>query len=251
MIILVMIVFALATFLSWFMIKNSMLSKVLGSIFIILLAATVAITTLNFTQHFGMKTETKTTVKQVYSASPASPANTLITKRIGTKANNYVLIYRNDDDAKKATTHGIPDTSDISKAVKIKHIYRIADVKKATVKTTTTRWIWKNDFWRILFGVGGQGNELKKQTSVVTVPKKTWVVMTANQAKALAAAQKKTTPEATAAGQAQLKTAIEAKVGAFMKTNPTADEDQVKAYTTEITSEMTASMMKQTLANLK
>lgn len=61
--------------------------------------------------------------------------------------------------------------------------YKIAAVKTASVTTTTTRRVFKNDFWKLIFGVGGEQNELVKQHSVVTVPKDTWLVLTQDQVK--------------------------------------------------------------------
>ena len=240
MIILVMAVFAIGMFYSWLVLKNRAMRAVFGPIFTVLLIGAVWMTTSVFANNTGLTAKTTTTTKRVYSA-------------LGSKADNYVLVYNDTADAKKPTVHGKPSSkvADIPTGVKKEMTYKVADVKKATVRVESTRWEWKNAFWRVMFGIGGQGGKLKKQVTTVTVPKNTWVVMTADQSKKLQAAQKSAAPEAQAAQQAQMKSAIEAKVAAYMQANPKATPDQVKAYTTEQTAEMTATAMKQMLSQLK
>ena len=254
MIILVMAVFAIGMFYSWLVLKNRTMRAIFGPIFTVLLIGAVWRTTSVCANNTGLTAKTTTTTKGVYSAlGSKSPAGVLVQSRLGSKADNYVLVYNDTADAKKPTVHGKPSTkvADIPNGVKKEMTYKVADVKKATVKVETTRWEWKNAFWRVMFGIGGQGGKLKKQVTTVTVPKNTWVVMTADQSKKLQAAQKSAAPEAQAAQQAQMKSAIEAKVAAYMQANPKATPDQVKAYTTEQTAEMTATAMKQMLSQLK
>ena len=64
------------------------------------------------------------------------------------------------------------------------------DDTKATVTTKTTRRVWSSDFYKLLFSVGGEQNELVKQNSVVSVPKDTWLVLTSMEAQLKADPQK-------------------------------------------------------------
>lgn len=250
MIILIMIVFALATFATWAFVKHTSTRIVLGSVLMVLLALSVVGLTLNFSNHFGMKKVSTTTESKVYSASSASPAGMLITQRLGTKADNYVLVYSKTADAKKPTTFGVPDKKHISTAVNERTTYRLTDKTTATAKTVTTRWEWKNDFYRIMFGVGGQGGEIAKRVKTVYVPKTTWVVLTAEQAKQMQASQAaaQSNPTVAAAQQAQMKTAVEAKVAAYMQANPQASQSQIQAATKTATAEVAAQAIKQSLA---
>ena len=249
MIILVLAVVVVLTFATWAFIKKTPVRLTVGYFMFLVLAATVASVTLSFTNHLGMKKVTKVETHEIFSANPKSPAGMLITQRLGTKANNYVLVYSNSADAKKPSTHGVPDKSDIAEALKKSTTYRKADVEKATAKVTTTRWEWKNGFYRVMFGIGGQGGAIAKQRTMVTVPKDTWVVVTAAQAKELAAKQKNAgSPAAQAAQQAAMKQAVMAKVQAYMKAHPTATPAQIQTYTHTATAEIAAEAMEQMLA---
>jgi hypothetical protein len=100
-----------------------------------------------------------------------------------------------------------------------------------------------------MFGFGGEGHSLAKQTHVVTVPKDTWVVLTADQAKQVQAQQKTAAadPAAAAAQQAQLKTAVQTKVTAYVTANPSASQAQITAYTQKVTAQLMADAIKTTL----
>ncbi|MBC6498264.1 DUF4811 domain-containing protein [Weissella confusa] len=90
------------------------------------------------------------------------PIGVLVTKELGTKADNYVLVYADKKDA-KATPHFVPDTKHMVQAVKKSATYREANVSQATVTTTTTAvvailtylaWIRIEPLaWRVPLGV--------------------------------------------------------------------------------------------------
>ena len=247
MIIIVLAVFAVLTYISWFYIKSAPTRLIMGLISFALLGATVLLLTANIKSHYGMKNVTTTTEKTIYSAGGSkSPAGMLITQELGTKSGNYVMIYADSEDG-KAKPHFVPNKKNMAEAINKKATYKTADVDKATVKTVTTRREWKNDFFKWLLDFGGEGHSLVKQTSTVTVPKNTWVVLSAQQAKQVTAKQKAAGQDkaAAAAQQKQMRDAIQAKVAAYMKDNPKASANDVADYSHEATAEMTADAMKQ------
>ena len=249
MIIIVLAVFAVLTYISWFYIKSAPTRLVMGLISFALLGATVLLLTANIKSHYGMKNVTTTTEKTIYSAGGSkSPAGMLITQELGTKSGNYVMIYADSEDG-KAKPHFVPNKKNMAEAINKKATYKTADVDKATVKTVTTRREWKNDFFKWLLDFGGEGHSLVKQTSTVTVPKNTWVVLSAQQAKQVTAKQKAAGQDkaAAAAQQKQMRDAIQAKVAAYMKDNPKASANDVANYSHEATAEMTADAMKKML----
>ncbi|GAK30478.1 hypothetical protein WOSG25_030750 [Weissella oryzae SG25] len=239
MILIIMLILAILTFVSWAFIKKTNLRITLGTISMVLLFVTVGALNLNIAHHFGMEKVTTSKKSAVYSASPASPAGMLIAQRLGTKADNYVLVYSASATAKKPTTFGVPDKSHITTAVKERTTYRLADVDDASAKTVTVRWEWKNNFYKLLFEVGGQGGELVSRVKTVTVPKATWVVMTPQEAKTMQAqqAQAQSNPAAAAAQQSQMKMAVEAKVAAYMQAHPRAQQSEIQAATKTATAE--------------
>lgn len=249
MIIIVIAILAILTYVSWINIEKLSTRIVAGLISFVLLAAAVLLLTVNMNSHYGMKKVTTSTEKTIYSAGGSkSPAGMLITQRLGTKADNYVMIYADREDS-KAKAHFVPNKKKITEAIHKRATYRTADVKKATVKTVTTRWEWKNDFFKWLLEFGGEGHSLAKQTTTVTVPKKTWVVLSAQQAKQVTAKQKAASQNkaAATAQQKQMRDAVQAKVAAYIKANPKASANDIANYSKEATAEMTASAMKQML----
>ena len=219
MVIILLAVFAILTFISWIKIENVPARVTSGLISGGLLLATVLMLVANFNNHFGMEKVTKTETKTIYSAGGSKvPAGMMIAQALG---------------------------KHIVEAVKKTATYKLIDTDKATVTTKTTRWEWQNDFFKLMFGFGGEGHSLYKQQTVVKLPKDTWVVMTPAQSKAVQAKQKAAAANPAAqAQQEQLKAAASAKIAAFMQANPKASQDQVKAYTTKVTAELTAEAMK-------
>lgn len=249
MIIIVLAVLAALTYISWFYIKSAPTRIVTGLISFGLLTATVLLLTANVNSHYGMKNVTTTTEKTIYSAGGLkSPAGMLITQELGTKSDNYVMIFADHEDG-KAKPHFVPNKKKMVEAVHKTATYKTADVDKATVKTVTTRREWQNDFFKWLLDFGGEGHLLVKQTTTVTVPKNTWVVLSAQQAKQVTAKQKAASQNkaAAVAQQKQMRDAIQAKVAAYIKANPKASANDVANYSKEATAEMTASAMKQLL----
>lgn len=246
MVIILLAVFAILTFISWIKIENVPARVTSGLISGGLLLATVLMLVANFNNHFGMEKVTKTETKTIYSAGGSKvPAGMMIAQALGTKSNNYVMIYADKENA-KPTAHFVPNKKHIVEAVKKTATYKLIDADKATVTTKTTRLEWQNDFFKLMFGFGGEGHSLYKQQTVVKLPKDTWVVMTPAQSKAVQAKQKAAAanPAAAQAQQEQLKAAASAKIAAFMQANPKASQDEVKAYTTKVTAELTAEAMK-------
>lgn len=228
MIIYIIFGLAVVTILCWTMIKPRALRWICGIIASACLIGSAGVLTMTFTDsHLGMHKVTTTTTSKIYSATGnQSAANILIAKRLGTDSNRYVLVYRDSANAKKTTTHGVPDTDHIASAVKKKTTYKLTNGTTATATTKTTYWEWKNKtvkFWLNM----GQGHTLVSKKTVVKVPKKTWVVLSPSQVKQLqaklkaAAASGQTTSTATAAASGmskdQLAAAAAAQVKAMLK----------------------------------
>lgn len=184
MIIYIIFLLIIAVITSWTLISKPVLRTTLGLTFSVLLLLSTSILTLSFSDHYGMKQVTTTETKQIYSATKKSPAGILIYKQLGTKADRYVLIY-SDTNKGKAKVHFKPDTKNVISAVKKDATYQTAEVKQATLKTKTTKWQWKNNTAKTWLNIDNQDNELIRQRNIVTIPKKTWLAISANQAEKL------------------------------------------------------------------
>lgn len=203
MIILVITLFTLLTFFGFMYVKGRTARLFAGGISVVLLALTVLAFTLHFNQHWGMKEVTKTTSHEIYTAGEAkAPYGMMIKSEIGKNTGNYVLVYRNDQTSAKPDTNFVPDQKNIIEAVKKSASYKLVDTDTAKVVTTTTRYKFSSGFMKLLFGMGGEENSLVKESSVVEVPKDTWLVLTQDQVKTLT----EKAPEMQKEAEAQLKT---------------------------------------------
>ncbi|HCC00402.1 MAG TPA: DUF4811 domain-containing protein [Ruminococcaceae bacterium] len=242
MIIWCALILTVLTFLSWLVLPNKVLRILCGTITMVLLVISAVTISANIYGHWGMKkTTTTTAAKEIYSAGDSSsPANMLITQELGTKSDDYVLVYRDNKDAKEAKAHGTPDEKNITESVKKTVAYKTADVDTASVKTEKTYWKWKNDTFKFFFNLGDNNNELISQKTTVTVPKDTWAVLTADQAKELAKQQKANPVPAAQQQQQQqqMKEAVTAAVGAYMQQNPTATQADIQKFTQKETAKI-------------
>lgn len=225
MIILIIGLATLATFGSWMLLSSKALRYGLGLLSLLVLAGSVYLLTDHFVNHTGMTVENRVVTQKIYTAGDSKlPYGVLVYKDLGSKASSKVLVYRAGKEDKDAKAHFIPDTKHATEAVKKTATYQLADVKEAQVKTTTKRYVWKSKTAKLLYGFGGESGELVSQKSVVQVPKKTWLVLSQDQAKKLAGLAKQLQ------GQMAADSAKAQAMQALAKSNPEAyAEMQVSA----------------------
>jgi hypothetical protein len=74
---------------------------------------------------------------------------------------------------------------------------------KAYKVTKTTRWVYKNNTYKLLFGIADNNKSLKHRRTIYQVPS-TWIALTTTQAKSLSAKMTpKTDAEKAAAAEQQ------------------------------------------------
>lgn len=162
------------TFLSMFLIGNKAMRYIFGSIFSLATVLAIGLLSANMDNHFGMKKTTVTTTKKVYAITPdQSPVKAVAVKKIGT--DNYVLVYKNSENDKQASTHFVPDTNAIVNATKTKSTYEKTSVENAQVKTVTTKWIYNSDISKNLFHNKNEDNIISIK-HILQVPN-TWQVV--------------------------------------------------------------------------
>lgn len=231
MIIILIILFTLLTFFGFMFVKNRAGRLIAGGLSLVLLVLSVFALTFHFNQHWGMKEVVTTSSHQIYTAGDAKSAYGLMIKsEIGKNTGNYALVFRNNENAAKPDTNFVPDEKHIIEAVKKTASYKLVDSDKAKVVTTTTRRQFSSSWMKLLFGVGGEENTLVKESSVVEVPKDTWLVLTEDQVEKLT----KEAPEMQKQMEAQLKAdpAKALQMAELQKSNPKAyaklQVDQIK-----------------------
>ncbi|HCN74503.1 DUF4811 domain-containing protein [Pseudolactococcus plantarum] len=186
LIILLVIIFMIGTFFGFMFIQNRLARWLVGGVCFLLLAGSVAMLTLHIKDNWGMKKVNTATSRRIYTAGEKSaPYGVLIKAEIGKDTNNYVFVYRHDKTSDKPEANFKPDEKNIVEAIKKTATYELVDENKAMVTTYTTRRVWASNFYKLLFSVGGEQNELVREHSVVSVPKNTWLVLTQDQAQKL------------------------------------------------------------------
>ncbi|MFC4652375.1 DUF4811 domain-containing protein [Lactococcus nasutitermitis] len=252
LILALIIVFGILTFFGFMFLKNAAARYIVGGVSLIILALSVVMLTFHIRDNWGMKEVTTSTSHVVYTAGDKSAAYGMMIKaEIGKNTGNYVLIYRNDKNSKNPDTNFKPDEKNIVEAVKKSATYKQVAGNTAKVTTKTTRRVWKSDFFKVLFGIGDENKELVKQHSVVSVPKDTWLVLTADQVKEL---QKKA-PEMAAAAkkeqEAQVQAAIQKALTEAVANVPAAQKEAAMAAAKPAVTEKVEAAAKAQMAELQ
>ncbi|CAM4142731.1 hypothetical protein AT575_08715 [Streptococcus penaeicida] len=186
MTLLLIILSTVLSFVTWMYIQKAGLRYLLGSLSLITLLISTLLLTNHFVNHSGMKVETKTEEKVIYTAGdPNTSFGLLINQKIGSKSDHHVLVFRDRKDQKEAKAHFVPNKKKINQAIKKTANYQLADTDKAILKTRTKRYVWASDFDKLMYGFGGENHELISEKSQIIVPKDSWLVLTPKQAKRL------------------------------------------------------------------
>lgn len=228
---IVTIILTICVFVSWLLIPHKVTRYILGSISTLLLLLTIIGIKANMTHHFGMEKQVITSKEtEIYSAGAKnSPINMLIANEVGKNTNNYVMVFKDQENDKKAQPHFKPkmDKENISETVKHQANYVIKDTNKATKQTKKEVWVWKSKFYKFLFNFGQGDKEIIKRTTTISVPKDTWVVLNAEQSKKLQHSSntqnKKVNPKKQQAKMQNL-------MAKYKKQHPDASQQEIKKY---------------------
>ncbi|MGX4763344.1 DUF4811 domain-containing protein [Holzapfeliella sp. JNUCC 72] len=246
MIIYIVIILTLLTLLAWFLIKPTALRVICGTISSALLLLSSVAVVANTAYHFGMEETTTTTTTEIYTAGQSgAPVNLLIANQIGTDSDNYAMSFRDNQNAEKPETYFVPDQHHMAEAVKKSANYQVLDTTEpAKLTTTTTKWQFSSDFYKMLFKVEDTDTELILEKNEVIVPQSNWLVLSVDQAKSLTEKQQAMTDAQKQAQQAQLKQAVATQVQSYQAQNPATTQAQLADYTQKVTTELTLQAMK-------
>ncbi|XUB36608.1 hypothetical protein IGI41_001605 [Enterococcus sp. DIV0876] len=153
---------------------QTVLSLVLGAVFIASLVALMA----NLTYHFGMEKEVASKTTALVSSGDSDNFDLLLYQPLG-DGTEKVYLYKTDaaqDEPKQTGTDKVTNVVETG-----------AD--KAQLTTDTTRWVYQSDFYRFLFGIADNDGEFIERTNTFSVPD-AWEVLSVDQAKKLAALAK-------------------------------------------------------------
>ncbi|MCH3921298.1 DUF4811 domain-containing protein [Limosilactobacillus sp.] len=240
MVIIIMFAAAIAFFLSVMLVKNKGLSAVLALIFGILFVGSTALMTLNYSHHFGMHQVTTTTTKRIYPVSSTMPL--ALYQPVGTSGEDNVYIYKTSAQQKKPVH---------TQANEYTHS-KIKWTNRSTPRLVTkeTRWRYKNNFYRVLYGGAGMDKTLVKRINTLEYPR-TYVKLTVKQAAKLqAVAKSPQVAQMQASAQQTGKAYVSAKVQQAMAKNPHMSAKQIQQTAQTAQQEFQAKMVRQMLKQL-
>ncbi|MGT2888017.1 DUF4811 domain-containing protein [Streptococcus didelphis] len=221
MIILLIALATILTFVTWMLIKPAVLRLTLGILSLVFLVASVAFLTDHFVNHTGMGEKTLTQTKQIYSAGDLkAPFGLVIYQKAGTKSDHHILVFRDKPSQKEAQPHFIPDKKNINQAIKKTARYQLTDSDTASLTTKTNRYVWKSNFYKLMFGFGDEEGELISQEAILNVPKDTWLVLDKKEASQLKNLAKQLQEKQATQAQANPEKALELKT--LAQKNPKA-----------------------------
>lgn len=184
MIIILMIISAIAFFISFIYIDKVPLritfTLISGIVFISSIIGIVA----NYHSHYGMQEITTTTEKQIYSADTTGAMQIILYEPIGTNGDENIFIYSPELHSKKVTYTKVDEfTTNKTK---------IVNSGTANLKITEVHWKYKSSAYKFWFGIADNNNKLSKQINTFYLPK-TWSLLSTSEAKELK--QKMSSPE--------------------------------------------------------
>ena len=121
--------------------------------------------------HWGMKTETQISKQSLVSS--ATPNLPLILYQPLGNGTEKVYLYKTNNEQKKPNAIKLDKVS-----TEIKHS------AQANLQIETTRYVYRDNFSRIMFGVFSYNNELKQRKYIFTIPS-SWKVISTKDMKKL------------------------------------------------------------------
>ncbi len=174
---------------------------------LVVLVLSIVSFVLHDNRHMGMKLETTNTTSSL--VSPNKNLNVLVYKQLGS-GSEKVYVYKTDPNAKKTTTTRL--------AANTKSTVKTTTSTNATVVKHTKRWVYKNGFSKLMFGILGDDNEVDQVTYTFNINDQ-WLVLSSTQAAKLQALMKDVT--AQAAMKSKVAALVREEVAAKLKANPT------------------------------
>ncbi|WP_129045384.1 DUF4811 domain-containing protein [Companilactobacillus metriopterae] len=221
-------------------VKNKKVGYSVASLFILVLIGSLSLLVANEYSHFGMEQKTTSTTEDIHPVQ--SGMNVLIYKQVGTSGKENVYVYKTSKDKhSKDTSH---TKVDVNVTNKVK--YGTYENPKLTKKTT--HWVYKNDFYKLLFGIANNDNEFVKQTNTFYIDK-SWATMSTDEAKQL---QKMMgSKEVQAQSKEQGEAYVKAALAKAMQANPSMTPDQQKQVISDAQAQYQASALKQALKTIR
>lgn len=175
MIVFLTFLFAIGLFLAVMFSRQKWLMAVMGLLFVLC----TTVTTLNYSQHYGMEKQTSTKVQKIYPVTGKLPI--ILYQPVGTSGRDDVYIYKTRQNQPKPQH---------TQANELTHSQvKYTNQAQARLVTKETRWRFKNSFYRHLFMGAGLDGKLVSRHNTLYYPKG-YVKVSVKQMKKLQAAMK-------------------------------------------------------------
>lgn len=191
------------------------LSLVLGLVFVASVVALMA----NLTYHFGMEKETTAKTTPLVSSANNENFDLLLYQPLG-DGTEKIYLYKTDADQEEPKQTGTDKVTNVVET----------GADSAQLETKTTRWVYKSDLSRFLFGIADNDGQYVSRTNTFSLPD-SWEVLSVDQAKKLASLAKEQADTMKTQGQAY----VQENMQAALMADPTMDEAAQKAKIAELT----------------
>ncbi len=202
-----------------------------GGIFVASLILLIA----NSSYHFGMEQTVETKTSTLVSSTDNAGADLLLYQPLG-NGKETVYLYRTNTSQKKPSQTG---TDQVKNSV-------IKNAAKAKYVRKTTRWVYKNKYYKFLFNISNNNHEYVRQQNIFYTPQN-WVTLTTAQAKKLA----KLVKENKETIETDAKAFVQEKMGELLKQDPTMDEAAQQAMIKKLSAEYQQESLTKLLAEVK
>ncbi|GAO99161.1 DUF4811 domain-containing protein [Fructobacillus ficulneus] len=176
MVIFTLFIFTVLAFVSLMMIHNLTLRTVAVVVSAAIAVSSIVLIIVNMHDHYGMKVQTKTTKTQIYSVQGQNTYGILSYQPVGTSGKEKVYIYRATDKSTKATIA----KPDLKTTTSLQNI----DGNVAYKVTTNKTYVYRNSFFKFLFGIADNNHELKSSHVTYQVPP-TWIALSSQDGERL------------------------------------------------------------------
>jgi len=151
-----------------FILSQKRWQRNLSFVFAVFFVVSLGLIVANFNQHLGMETANKSQTVNLESSLKDQKAKALLYKPLG-DGSEKVYLYETKDSEKLQST---------GKDQVINHIDHHAD--QAQLHIEKTEWIYKNGFYRLLFGISGNEHEFIQQENQFELPSD-WKILSTEQ----------------------------------------------------------------------
>lgn len=172
--IVILVILSVLLFAFSFIFAKSTWQYILTVIFGIIFIGSVTLMEMNYAHHFGMEKDITTKEVSLVSSADAENLNILLYQPVGTKGDK-VYLYKTTPTQKKVSQTGTD---------RVTNTVETTNTNKATLETKTTRWVYKNSFYNLLFGISGNNKEYDSRKNTFYLPSD-WIELSTDQAKKL------------------------------------------------------------------